>query len=981
MFEPQDGPRLFHLPPGCDFAGRFLDGLAKRLAPLGPIQRARVRVIVNTRRAARVLEDRMVRDARFDGLLPRIEVLGDLADRSAQPAAIPDVRRMFWLARLVDGLLRAEPDLAPRSARFDLARALGGLLDELQEAGLSPEELSALDVAGLAEHWQTSLRFVDLLVRAWPEMRAQEEAGMLDAAERTRLAQIALLDQWRETPPKDPIIIAGSTGSRVGTQALMRAVAQLPQGAVVLPGYDAHLPDRIVADRKIAADHPQFGLRQVINQLDVTQPQLWAASVEDNARQRLVSVALRPAPVTDEWLALAPSLQPEIATALNGFSWLDAPGPREEAEAIAFAMREAVEQGHTVALVTPDRSVSRRVASALDRWRIVPDDSAGRPLHLTPPGVLMRLLGRHLGQEMTPSGLIELLKHPLVGGDGKTRNAHLRRVGGLQTDRDVLATATVDWALLREWAGARRDAETRDWVGWLQTALAPLAEGGAGDCAAGLDALRATAEALSLPYDNGSSPLWQERAGEEALRSFEAVRTACEMAGPMSDAEIASVLEAEFSTTPVREEGFLARPGVSILGALEARMQHADLIILGGLNEATWPARPSPDPWMNREMRARLGLPLPEREIGLAAHDFQMAATAPDVLVTRSVRVDGAPTVASRWLIRLENLVKGLGPSGEHALSSARARGARLLGEAHALDRPTQPWPVPARREAPAPPFKARPRELAVTRVEALIRDPYAIYAQKVLGLYPLSGAGQEADARLRGTVLHKIMERWAEWVKQNPAGDARAALEEISLCMHAALVPWATAQVLWHARLMQIADPLCEHELARQSDAHPIRYEIEGRWTFDDINFTLTARADRFDLTDDQRYRIYDYKSGDPPSEKQIAAFAQQLPLTKLIAERGGFTGIGRRPVAQVAYLGLNRATKIVALDDGSPELAEVAARFPALIHAYDDPAKGYSPRSRPAFMKDYETTYDLVSRYGEWGDEVEAVTVEVGR
>src|SRR5690606_40649772 len=98
---------------------------------------------------------------------------------------------------------------------------------------------------------------------------------------------------------------------------------------------------------------------------------------------------------------------------------------------------------------------------------------------------------------------------------------------------------------------------------------------------------------------------------------------------------------------------FGRHPRLFIWGPLEARLQHADRIILGGLNEGTWPGDASIDPWLNRPMRAELAIEPPERRIGLAAHDFASGASAGGVVLTRALKVGGAPTVASRWLLRL----------------------------------------------------------------------------------------------------------------------------------------------------------------------------------------------------------------------------------------------------------------------------------------------------------------------------------------
>ena len=82
------------------------------------------------------------------------------------------------------------------------------------------------------------------------------------------------------------------------------------------------------------------------------------------------------------------------------------------------------------------------------------------------------------------------------------------------------------------------------------------------------------------------------------------------------------------------------------------------MVILGSLNEGVWPRPQEASPWLSRPMAAKLGLPPPERRIGLSAHDFAQALGAPTVYLSRAVKADGVPTVPSRWLQRLNAIIE-----------------------------------------------------------------------------------------------------------------------------------------------------------------------------------------------------------------------------------------------------------------------------------------------------------------------------------
>jgi RecB family exonuclease len=412
------------------------------------------------------------------------------------------------------------------------------------------------------------------------------------------------------------------------------------------------------------------------------------------------------------------------------------------------------------------------------------------------------------------------------------------------------------------------------------------------------------------------------------------------------------------------------------MGTLEARVQSADLVILGGLNEGIWPSTPQPDPWMSRDMRRQIGLPLPERQIGLSAHDFQQAIAAREVVLSRSIRDGDAPTVASRWVIRLLNLLSGLGPVGIAALTDMRARGVELLALSEAMNLPERNV-APAVRPSPSPPISARPDRLSVTRIETLIRDPYTIYAEKVLKLRALDPPGKEADARERGTALHKVLEVFVERTKDGLPEDAETIFIEVAREVLNELVPWPSIRRLWLARLQKIAGWFVAGERARRERAQPLITEASGERAMQ--GFTLTAKADRIDLLANGSFAIYDYKSGSLPTKPQAQKFAVQLPLEGAIAQVGGFKGIAKGKVSHLELIGLGAGGKELSLDFNDDEINEIWVRLQGLIQAFSSENMGYTAHMRPEKTQ-YVSDYDHLSRFGEWqeGDEFEVETME---
>jgi len=967
LFAPTTTPRLFGLPCGVDFPRALVAGLMARLAPLPPEARARVTILVNAPRMRRAVRAALI--AQAPGLLPRLRLITDplpFAGALSLPPPAGRLRRRLELARLVDGLLRADPTLAPRSAIHDLAESLAQLFAEMQAEGVAPERLAALDVSGHSAHWARSLSFIDLAAKVL-------HSDAPDAEGRLRLQAEALAAAWQTDPPEDPVLIAGSTGSRGATALLMQAVARLPQGAVILPGYDFDMPAAGWGALD-SEDHPQFRFRAMMDDLDMAPDAVrrWCdAPAPAPARNRLVSLALRPAPVTDQWMVEGPELT-GLDTACADVALIEAPSPRAEALAIALRLRAAVEAGQGAALITPDRALTRRVAAALDRWRVTPDDSAGRPLALSAPGRFLRHVADLMVQRLDTVALMVLLKHPLTHS-GPGRGAHLRHTRDLELRLRRGGVAYPDAGFLRAF-GAKTDCA--DWVEWLIAALAaPLAEGDQ-PLADLVAAHLARAQALAAGPEGGTGALWEAAAGGVAWAAMDDLAREAGTGGTFGPRDYAAFVTAYLQGFEVRES-VAAHPGVMFWGTREARVQGADLVILAGLNDGIWPAAPAPDPWLNRAMRAEAGLLAPERQIGLAAHDFQQAIAAPEVVLSRAVRDAEAQTVPSRWLNRLTNLLHGLpGVGGQAALEAMRARGAQMLSlaEAYEADRRGLPHDPPAPRPAPAPPVAARPRELPVTAIRTLIRNPYEIYARHMLGLRKLDPLHPGPDALLRGTVLHKVLETFTAAA---PQSDPRAQLLRLSAEVLAREVPWPAARALWQARLARAAGPFLDWHFAQPGRA--LMIEESGTFTLSDPAFRLKARPDRVDEWPDGEVHLIDYKTGAPPTQKQQKAFDKQLLLEAMMAADGAFQALGEREVARITYIGLGAPLKLQATEISPDLLAGTRAEFAALIAAYLDAGRGFAARRMLFSLRD-TSDFDHLSRYGEWTEQDSPVLLPVG-
>ncbi|WP_296420346.1 double-strand break repair protein AddB [Pseudooctadecabacter sp.] len=977
MFDPQDTPRLFAVPLGRDFSEALYAGLRKRFTTMSPEDVARSEIYVNTRRMARRLTQLFHQGDAL--LLPRIRLVTDLAQdhlTSDVPPAIAPLRRKLEVAQLVKKLLQADPTLAAQEAAFDLAESLVNLMSEMQGEGVSPDTIKTLNVADQSGHWDRALEFVNLVQDFFQDDR-------LDAEGRQRLVIENLIARWADTPPDHPVIVAGSTGSRGATHLFMQAVARLPQGAIILPGYDTDMPDHVWdmldADRG-GEDHPQFRFKTLCTALDVhpnTVPLWHDAAPALSARTRLVSLSLRPAPVTHQWIDDGPDLT-DLEDATASMTMIEAPTPRAEADAIATRLRQAVEDGQTAALISPDRMLTRQVTAALDRWDIKPDDSAGLPLQLSAPGRFLRHVADLMSEPLDAERLLVILRHPLTNS-ASAQNRHALHTNDLELRLRRYGPAFPTADSLAEWATKTSDRHP-DRIGWTEWVSRCVARPNVADAHLSDHVRTHLTIAVLLaagPDGEGTGELWRQAAGREAFRVMTELQTHAEAGGTMTATEYRRLASSVLAAGEVRDRD-TGHPGVLIWGTLEARVQSADLVILAGLNEGTWPEAPTPDPWLNRPLRKEAGLLLPERRIGLSAHDYQQAVCAREVILSRAVRSDEAETVPSRWVNRLTNLLGGLiDQGGPECLKAMRQRGDHWITLAETIAAPSFAT-KPAPRPSPAPPADARPDQLSVTQIKTLIRDPYAIYARKVLGLNVLDPLAQSADAPLRGIIVHKVLDRFITQKIDPASPKAETELMAIADDVLATECPWPAMRALWRARIAGFAAHFLAEEQDRQTDTRNLGTELQGEQPLSRVPFTLTGTADRIDLDADGEALIYDYKTGTVPSEKQQLHFDKQLLLEAAMVEKGAFKNVPAVRTKAAVYIGLGSTLKNQRAPLNKAPAMETWDRFEGLIAKWMDPAKGYTSRSANETTR-FEGPYDHLARYGEWDETSDAVAEDM--
>lgn len=956
-----------------------------------------IRILLPTRRAARELQDIFLKLT--DGkplILPQLLSLGDVdvdeialtsSDDSIKdiPPAILSLRRQILLCQLIE---QVAPLALDQKQAFALAGNLGVLIDQIHTEESSFDRLDNIVEDMFSDQWALSLKFLNIIRTTWPEKLA--ELGMIDAAERRKRLVRAMISFFENHPPETPVIAAGSTGSIPFTADLLATIAELPKGCAILPGIDLEIDAESWSE--IGEGHPQATLKNLLERMGLVRekitflPHLQTLSKSQIAREQLWREVLRPPEMLYQWQ----DTDNHVASdAFDNLHLLQCDSDENEAHAIALVMRETLEETRkTCALVTPDRMLAGRVKSYLKKWGISIDDSAGVPLKDTMRGQFAKFVLQLAQENFNPVSLLDLMKHPLMQCGLKTGT--LKKLA-LKIDREKVLRGLWTPHKFENILANGDKSLTKDDLNILQDifeTIKPLHELITETDSSTFEIAKLhiqICERLARTEEStGESNLWRGEDGEKLSQVFQEILS-CFSETALSQSFYAqsashiymTVFEHMLASQSVRPK-FGTHPRLSILGQLEARLIHADRLILSGLNENTWPALPQQDPWMSRQMRTDMGLPPPERSITLSAHDFVQGACAQEVFLTRSTKNDGVPTVPARWLLRLQAYCTA---SGMTHFWNDENDYMSWVEELHNVPYEEQ---VTLERPYPCPPIDKRPTLLSVSSLEKMVRDPYALYARKILNVSPLEPYEEIIGAKHRGSFIHDALHTFSTTYPNDLPEDAYARLLQIGKDTFGEVIEDPALWVSWWPRYENLADWFISHEKEwRNSGYRFAAGEKDGTLSFktEKNTYTLFARADRIDQHKDGHYAIIDYKTGSTKlSQNQIKlGFLPQLPVEALILRNGEAPLFGELTPHQSSYMGywmLNggsvagREDKyLTSTQDIDSLINDTIDGLQKILSAYENPARGYPVKPFAKYAPKYND-YDHLSREQEWGN-----------
>ena len=958
MVEEELGLSLKNKILNIPFSLSFVDELAKRLLAEtkdDPLSLADVLIMLPNRRAVSSLKEAFVRhNGLVPTMLPRMITIGDTDEeeiflsgiRSVDelkriPPAIDRVERILIFTKIITSKPKefGISDLSSAQACF-LANELANLLDVVENEQLSFAKLQGLVPDEYSAHWQETLKFLAIITEFWPQIL--RERGVVDLSKRRNKLLELQIDLWKKNPPLNRVIIAGTTATYPLMKELVKTVIEFENSELVLAGLDRELEDE--AWDLIGESHPQFELKDLLDYLQVSRFEVsdlnhhQFVKIDEAGRQKLISELMRPAVSTNKWREIDSSKIKQDA--FNGINFVECNDLREEALSIALIMRQVLEVPEkTAALVTSDRNLARLVANELERWEVKVDDSAGKPLSLTPVGMFLRSIVKVCLDEFRPVSFLSLMKHPFtLAGFEKVEFRHKIR------DYEKMV---------------RAQKEDEELSAFVRTVKEKFADLNTLFSAENVNLKEMLEEHIRLAEELAlADVLWQGEAGEAASSFVAGLYEYAEILDRINPRDYLGIFEALMASITVRPR-YGTHPRLKILGPIEARLTNFDTVIIGEVNEGAWPKLASASPWMSRPMKKDFGFPLPEKAIGIMAHDFCSLLSGREVYLTRANRVQGTPMIKSRWLMRMETVFEALKIELNEAV--AFKSWARYLDRSDVLKRILPPMPKP--------PVSARPRKLSASAVEYLMRDPYIIYAKHILRLRPLENLEPDLTMADYGNIIHGILDEFNKVYEFRFPDNVR---EELFRIGHEYFVKNSIGfetRAFWWPRFEKVVDWLVGQEAPYRQEVDRVHSEIEGSIKFDAPagEFEITAKADRVDELKDGKVAIVDYKTGQIRSKKEVAGgYAPQLPIEGIIASQGGFDGVDAKDVEKLIYWGLGNKELIIDEEVGVI-LESNLQNIKELIAVFDFETTPYLARPNPKKVPKY-SDYDHLARVKEW-------------
>ncbi len=864
---------IYYIPSSTSFIEQLSSWLIKKFDKLADLT-----ILLPSTRACLALEKSIVKKSTHQSIiLPQIIPIGQLGTEQfikQEPIEILSsplsyYEHNLYLTKLILGKF-GKTLTYPQA--LNITTSLSEIILNMSRNNIPLEKLAQIFLAELPKHFEMLSEYLTVIAKDWPLFLEQHKKQDFRSNHYEYINK--LISKWQISPTNKPIIIAGSTGSVPSTKYLIKAIASLPQGFVILNDINYSISNEEWHD--ISETHHAYYTKNLLESLNYDRKHLIPIlnHTPKYSRQNFLSLCMLPSTKTWQWAEQVIDHNYDC----SNLEIIECSTTHQEAMVVMLRIREILEKQRDakIAIIGNNPSLIKHITSFAQLWNIKINDNTGTQVTTSDQYQFLSLLVAAIQNNFQPQYLIALLKNSCYQ---EISNIHLAKLE-IKYLRGITKYSTLPQLI--ELTTQKNDLELTDFLNTLHQETKELAALLKKHSASFKQLLQLTLQTgQSLTTQNQSSTLWNNPQAIKVHQIFLDILNVAQIAGKILPKQFDTILATLLNNQVIYADKIVAQ--VSILSPLESRLLTFDYTIITGLNEGSWPSYNKTTPWLPFHLCKSLGLENRDQKHGQAAYHFFCLLQQPNLLITRAILENGNATTPSRWLLRLELIAGKLG----------------ILEQIKQNNHPLKQWyqqlylPQSSNNHPNLPPPRTEKKitQLSVTQIEKLTRDPYSVYCSKILKLKKLDQINKTPDQREFGTFIHDIIDNLNKHYNEILAD--HTLFDKIALSILDGITLNQMIRNLWLLKFSKLKPWAMKFELDRRADSNiQIFSETKGKFELNN-DFSLTMKADRIEVSDNE-INIIDFKTGSIPSQQDIkSGFSPQLLLEALIVRDGELSEI----------------------------------------------------------------------------------------
>lgn len=758
----------------------------------------------------------------------------------------------------------------------NLALELEKFLNEVNRNGLNLDDLEKIVDDEYSQHWQEVLNFLEIFGKKWNKfIKDNNVISVVDF--KSRMIEFNA-EYFKKNKPLNPIVIAGVSGSVKSTCEFIKSLIKYDNCYYFFKDLNKNLTED--EWKEIGVFHPQYSFKNLLDNCincerdRVKNLEFNNCLIVNPIIEKILSFSMLPYNETHKWQSKLNIKKEDF----SHISKIECNNSFEELSVISLITKHVHETSNdNVAIITSDEIFANQLAVELKNLNLDVNNAFGNKISRTEVVKFLFLILDVIKNKYETVAFLSLLKHDFTLF-GYNKN-ELNRLTLLLEDKILRGYGNLGCEGILKKVNEFGNLELIDFIKKIMETLDKFKCEKLNFQSVIKLHIELAENIASNSEVVGSNAFWNNsKNGDELLNFFNEVIKESESYGDIKNCDEYSYLLDYLIAENSYSDRYSIHPMVNIISPQEAKLINYDLIILTNLNDGRFPPHISTDPWMSKSMRKAFGLPDRDELIGNFAYDFTQFLCNKKVILTRSLKEDGVPTVKSKYLMRLETFLL----CQNHLKLEENNIWKEVFKKRNFAEQN-----IIIKRPKPKPPLDRRPRELYATKIEKLMNNPYDIYAEKILNLKKKDDFYENKIFAFFGSAVHEALENY---IKNYKAAEFAKLYEKLIKYGKESFDKYftdETSRELFFIRFSNIAEWFIEQDEAVRASGYNVYAERIEKLYMKNIDFTIAAKIDRIEENEFGSINIIDYKTGNTPSTSDVlTAKKPQLIIEAIVLE-----------------------------------------------------------------------------------------------